>query len=174
MKFSIIIILISSCPIARSAYPDDVQGTLEPSHQLYCQCSIHHNLSPRSVDPSIFSSTPEIPIEDGGMCVLSFSSPDHLCSRMVDILHAYERDLYSLPLSIYEHSLNYRFVLSSPDIFAEYHLSEHGIYTWLPKLYGHSFDLLYENSYDIHSCCKSKKFIETKVPAINCRVLTIS
>lgn len=173
MKFFIIIILISSCLTAHSAYPDDVQDTLGPSDQLYYRYSILHILSPKSADPSTFSSAPDIPVVDGERPDLSISLPKHLYSKKVDTLHACGHDLCSLPLSISERFLNCIFELSSLDTFAEYLPSEHDIFTWFPKLYGHSSDLLYVNSSGIHSYRKSIKFIESKVPAINCRVLTI-
>jgi hypothetical protein len=93
---------------------------------------------------------------------------------MVDIPRAYEHDLYSLHPSLFERFLYYRFELSGLGIFVECRLSTHGTCTLLPILYAHSFDLPYVSSFDIHSYCKSKKFIETKVPAINCRVLTFA
>ena len=177
MKFFIIIILISSYLTAHSAYPDDAQGTLEPSRQLYCQYSILHILSPKSVAPSISSLAPGTPFEDGERFDLSISSLTRLCLTMEDILRAYEYDLYSQLLSVSEHFPNCKFGLSSRGTFAEYLLSEHGTYTWLPKQYGHSSDLLYVNSFYIlpyRKSIKSIKFIETKVTAINCRVLTVS
>jgi len=44
---------------------------------------------------------------------------------------------------------------------------------WLSKQYGRSFDLWYGFIYDILPYRKSGKFVDTKVAAINCRVLTI-
>jgi hypothetical protein len=174
MKFFIVITLISSFLTAHWVFPDDAQDTLAPSGLLYCLYSIRHNLWPKNAVPNISSSTLEIPFEDGAMYDLLISSPKHSFSMMVDIQHGCGHDLYSPLLSISERSPNYIVGLSDPDIFAEYLLSEHGIDTWLPKLYGHSFGLRYVNSCDIHSSRKSKKFIETKVTAINCRVLTFS
>jgi hypothetical protein len=174
MKFFIIIILISSYLTAHSAYLDDAQGTLGPSPQLYCLYSIRHNLSPKSVVPSISSLAPEIPIEDGEMYDLSISLPTRLCLTMEDILYAYEHDLFSQPLSVSEHFPNCIFGLSSRGTFAEYLLLEHGTYTWLSKQYARSSDLPYVNSFYILPYRKSIKFIETKVTAINCRVLTVS
>ena len=173
MKFFITIILISSYLTARSAYLDDVQGTLGPSRQLYYQYSTPHNLSPKSVVPSISSLALEIPIEDGEMYDLSFSLPTHLCLTRVDILCAHEHGLYSQHLSISGHSPNCKFGLSSRGTFAEYLLSEHDTYIWLSKQYEHSSDLLYVNSFYILPYRKSMKFIETKVTAMNCRVLTV-
>jgi hypothetical protein len=42
-----------------------------------------------------------------------------------------------------------------------------------PKPHALSNDLLYENSFYMVPYSKSTNFIETKVSAINCRVLTI-
>ncbi len=174
MKFFITIILISSYLTVRSAYLDNAQGTLGPSRQLYYQYSIPHNLSPKSVVPSISSLALGTPIEDGEMFDLSISLPIRLCLTRVDILLAYEHDLYSQHLSVSGHSPNCKFGLSNRGTFAEYLLSKHGTYTWLPKQYEHSSDLMYVNSSYILPYRKSMKFIETKVTAINCRVLTVS
>jgi hypothetical protein len=43
-----------------------------------------------------------------------------------------------------------------------------------PKQHGQSNDLLYVNSFCMVPFSKSMNFIETKVAAINCRVLTIN
>lgn len=124
MKFFIIIILISSCLTARSAYPGDVQGTLVPFARLYYPYSIHRILQPRNADPNISSSALGTRVEDGEKSDLSISLPRYLYSMRVDTLHACGHDLYSLPLSISERSPNYKFELSSRDIFAECLLSE--------------------------------------------------
>lgn len=174
MKFFIIITLISNSLSTHLVYHDDAQGTLEPFHLLYYQYSIHHNLLPKSVVPSISSSTLETPFEDDVTSGLLASLPEYLYSRTADIQHAYVHGLCSLLPSISEHFQNCIFGLSSRDIFAEYLLSIHDSDTWLPKLCGHSSDLPCANFFCNQPYGKSMNFIETKVPAINCRVLTIS
>jgi hypothetical protein len=123
--------------------------------------------------PNISSSILEIPVANGEKCDLLASLPNHSCSLKEDIQYACVHDLYLQHLSISEHFLNYIFAQSNLDTFVEHRLSKHGIYIWLPKLYEPSIDLLYVSFFDTPTYCKSIKFIETKVPAINCRVLTI-
>ncbi len=157
MKF-FIIILISSFLTAHSVYLDSAQDTPEPSRQLYCLYSTLHNLSPRSVDPSISSLILETPIEDDASSVLLVSLPIHLCSAREGIQHACVRDLYSRLLSVPARSLNCISVLSNLCIFAEYRLLEHDNHIGLPKLYGDSRNLQYVNSFYTQPYCKTMNF----------------
>lgn len=92
---------------------------------------------------------------------------------MADIPYACELDPYlQLLLLESEHSQHYTFKQPNHNIGPEYHPLKHDNYTLLPTLYGHLNDLQNMNYVYILPCFKSKKFIETKVVAINCRVLT--
>ena len=173
MKFFIAIILISNYWTAHSVYPYGVRDILEPSRLLYCQCSIPHNLLPKNVGPSTSFLTLDIPFANGERYDLSTSSPNHSYSKMVDIQCACAHDLYLLLPLISGHSLNRIFGLSGPCISAGYLLLTLHIDTLLPKRYGHSSDLLYVNYACSQPYRKSIKFVETKVTAINCRVLTV-
>jgi len=166
--------LISNYPFVHSVYPDDVLGIPEPSHPLYYLYSIPHNLLPRNDGPNIVYPEKEILAEEVVKSCPSISLPNHSCLVMVDIQHGGEHDPYSqLPL-VFEHSQHYRFGLPNPYIVSAHLPLIHDNDTSLPILYGHSNDLQNVNHDDILPCCKSKKFIETKVAAINCRVLTNS
>ena len=164
--------LISNCQFEYSAYLDDVQDIPEPSYPLYSLYSKHHTLLPRSVDPNTVSQVKEILAEVVVMSFPSTSLPDHLCFLKGDIQYAHEHDpCLQLPL-VSEHPLHYRFEQLSPyNVFERLPL-KHDIDTSLPKQYERLNDLQYANYVCILPYCKSKKFIETKVPAINCRVLT--
>lgn len=159
-------ILISSSLTQYWVYLDGAPSILVPSHLLYSPYSIHQSLQPRNADPNIVSSTQEIPVEDDEKYDLSISLPIYSYSKRENILHECERDLCSQHPLIYEHSLCYKFELSSHDNELEYHLLIHDNGTLSPKLYEPSYDLRYVNSCDILPYCKSMKFIETKVSAM--------
>jgi hypothetical protein len=164
--------LISSYPFEHSVYLDDVQGIPVPSHLLYCLYSKPHIQLPRNVDPNTASQGKEILAEEVVMSFPSTSLQDHSHLWMEDTQYAYEHDPYlQLPL-VSEHSQHYKFVQPNHDILPEHHPLIHDNDTSLPTLYEHLTDLQNENHACILPCCKSKKFIETKVAAINCRVLT--
>ncbi len=151
---------------------DDVLDILEPSHQLYCLYSKHHNLQTKNGDPSnAFPILETLAVTDERYN-LSFSLPKHLCSTMVDIQYAYECDLYSQHPLRYEHPPNHKSgsralgnaVVHRPEAL------DNG--TLLPKLNDNTNYLRYVNYFYKVAHNKDKKFIETKVAAINCRVLT--
>jgi len=165
-------ILISSYPFGYWVYPDDVLDTLEPSHRLYYPCSTRRTLQPRNGAPNTACSMRETPVGEVARFDLSTSSPERLCSEMVGIQYACGHDPCSQHLSESSHSLHCKFEQPSPDNGPEHHLSVHGNDTSSPIRYV----LLNDSPNGILCDCvpsrKSMKFIETKVPAINCRVLT--
>lgn len=164
--------LISSYPFEHSAYLDDVQDTPEPSRPLYCLYSKPQIRLPRNVDPNTAYLKKEILAEEVERSYPSISLPNRLRIGMADILYACEHDPYLQLLLESEHSQHYRFEQPNHDIGPEHHLLKHDNDTLSPTLYGHLTDLQNVNYAYILPCCKSKKFIETKVAAINCRVLT--
>jgi hypothetical protein len=167
-------IQISSSQFPSWVYLDDVPDTPEPSPRLYFLYSKLHSLLPKSDAPNIFYPREEIPAEVDGNFALSTFSPNYLHSKMADIQYGCEHDLYSQLLSIFEHSQHYKFAQPSLDIELEHRPSKRDNDTLSPKRYALSNDLLYENSFYMIPYSKSINFIETKVSAINCRVLTIN
>ena len=166
--------LISSYSFVHSVYLDDVLDIPEPSHLLYSLYSIPHNQLPRNDGPNNVYPVMEILAEEVLMSFPLISLPNHLYLGMEDIQHAGEHDPYLPRPLVSEHSLHYRFGQPNPCILSAHRPLIHDSDTSLPILGGHSNDLQNVNHDDILPCCKSKKFIETKVAAINCRVLTIS
>ena len=166
--------LISSFPFVHSAYLDDVLDIPEPFRPLYFLYSIPHNQLPRNVGPNTVYPVKEILAEE---VVISFPStflPNHSCLAKEDIQHADVHDPYSQQPLVFEHSPHYRFEQPNPYIVSAHLPLIHDNDISLPILYGRLNDLQNVNHDDILPCCKSKKFIETKVAAINCRVLTFS
>ena len=103
MKFFKILLFIalSNFLSPNLAYPYDAQDILAPSHQLYCQCSMHPNLLPKKAAPNTFFPTLEIPAGEGGKNALLISLQEYLYSNMVDILHECEYDLcFTTPFNI--------------------------------------------------------------------------
>jgi len=166
--------LISSYLFVHSVYLDDVLNIPEPSLQLYSLYSTPHNRLPRNDDPNTVYPVKEILAEEVVKSYPSISLPIHSCLGMGDIQHADEHDPYSQRPLVFEHSQHYKFGQPNPCILSEHPPLIHDNDTSLPILYEHLNDLQNANHDDILPCCKSKKFIETKVAAINCRVLTIS
>ena len=164
--------LISSYPFEHSAYLDDVQDIPEPSLLLYCLYSKPHIQLPRNVYPNTVSLAMETLAGEVVMSYPSISLPNHLHLRMEDIQHACEHDPYLQPPLVSEHSQYYRFVQLNPYNVSVHHLLIHDNDTSSPIRYEHSNDLQNVNYVYILPCCKTRKFIETKVAAINCRVLT--
>ena len=158
--------LISSCLFLSWVYLYDVRDTPEPSHQLFDLYSRHHSQLPRSVAPNISSLTLGILVEAVSRFSPLISSPGYSHLMMEDILYAYERGLYSLPLLISEHSRYHRFELTNLDIAASNLPLEHDIDILSPKPNGNLNCLLYGNSYGNYPYNKSKIFIETKVSAM--------
>ena len=164
--------LISSYQFEHSAYLDDVPGIPVPSHLLYFLYSKPHIQPPRNVDPNTAFQVKEILAEEVVMSSPSTSLQDHSHLWMEDIQYAYVHDPYlQLPL-VSEHSQHYRSVQPNHDIVPEHLPLIRDNDTLSPTLSEHLTDLQNENCAYILPCCKSKKFIETKVAAINCRVLT--
>lgn len=174
MKFlNLFIILISSLPLLYWVYLDGAQDILEPFHLLYSRYSKLHSLWPKNAAPNTVSSILETPTEDDGtFCPLTFS-PIHLYLWRGSILHECVHGLCSLRLLISSRFLNYIFELSNLYIASEYRLAKHGIDIWLSKLGAHLIDLRNGYSFYNQPFSKSTNFIETKVSAINCRVLTL-
>jgi len=156
------------------AYLYDVLNTFESSHPLYSHYSKHHNQHPKSVDPNNVSLTWEILVVNDENCDLSISLPKHLYSMRGDIQHGYEHDLYSQHLLKSSHSLNYKSELANHDNVFEHRLVIHDTDIWLSKQYAHLNNLYYVNYSYILTWSKNIQFIETKVTAINCGVLTFN
>ena len=166
MKFLKDIIQVSSCLSQNLVDPCDAQDIPEPSHQLFCQCSTHHNRLPINDDPNNAYPKQEIPVEEDEMNDLSASLQERLYLMKEGTQHAYEYGPYSQLLSEYERSLNHISELIGHDNDVEGHLLEHHNDTWLPILYGNSDYLLNGNSYGNSTSSKTKTFIETKVAAM--------
>jgi len=164
--------LISSYPFEYSVYPDDVQDIPVPSHLLYFLYSIPHNQLPRNVYPNTVCLVKEILAEEVVMSYPSTFLPNHSHLLMEDTQHVHERDPYLQHPLVSEHSQHYKSGQLNPYIVPEHLPLIHDNDTSSPILYGHLNDLQNVNHVYVLPCCKSKKFIETKVPAINCRVLT--
>ena len=165
-------VLISSYPFGYWVYPDDVLGTPEPSHRLYFLYSKPQSLQPKSVGPNSACSGQETPVGEAVRFVLSTSLPIRLCSGMANTQYVCERDPYSQHLSESTHSQHCRFEQPNPGNEPEHLPLARGIDTSSPIQYGLLIDLRNANLYDCVPSSKSMKFIETKVTAINCRVLT--
>ena len=166
------VILISSYPLEHWACHDDAQDTLVPSHPLYCLYSMLHIQLPKNDDPNISCLTQEIPAGEDETYVPLSSSPYRLHSAKVDTQHECEHDLCLQLLSKYSHSQHCIFELSNPDNAAEHLPLIHGNDIWSPILYELLSDLLNVKFFYTLPYSKSIKFLETKVPAINCRDLT--
>ncbi len=163
---------ISSYLLGCWVYHDDVRDILEPFHPLYCHYSKHHNQLPKSVDPSTSCPMRKTPVVEALTFSPLSSLLTHLYSKMAHTLRGYVRDLCLLLLSIYSH---FRHYISEP--LSLYNEPVHPPLTRdndisLPRQYVLSIDLQYVNLFDFVPYRKSMKFIETKVTAINCRVLT--
>ena len=156
------------------AYPCDVPDILVSSHQLCFLYSKLHSQLPKNADPNNASSKMEILVANDGNYDLSISLPKHLYSGMEGIQHGYEHDLCSQRLLKSSHSLNYKSELANRDNASEHRLAIHDTDIWLSKQYVHLNNLYYESCSCILTWSKNKKFIETKVTAINCGVLTIN
>ena len=167
MKFiSLHIILISSFLSLNWVYLCDVQDILEPSHQLSCLYSKHHNLLPKSASPSKLYPKKETPVEVFVMTDLSTSLLRYLYSKTADTQHAYERGLYLQHLSKSVHSQNYIFELVDLYNAFEHRLSKLNNDILLPKPNDNLNWLLNENYSDNLTRNKTKTFIETKVAAM--------
>jgi hypothetical protein len=166
-------IQISSSQFPSWVYLDDVPDTLGPSPLLYFLYSKLHSPLPKSDDPNIFYPKGEILAEVGGNFAPSIFSPNYLHSKMADIQYGCEHDLCSQLLSIFEHSQHYKSAQPSLDIELEHRPSKHDNDILSPKQHGQSNDLPCVNSSYMIPYSKSMNFIETKVSAINCRVLTV-
>ncbi len=97
---------------------------------------------------------------------------DHSLLEMEEIQYVDEHDPFLQLHLVSEYSQHYKFAQPNHDIVPEHHLLIHDTDTSSLKLYVHLTDLQNENYVYILPCCKSKEFIETKVAAINCIVLT--
>lgn len=166
MKFFLNFTLISSFLLVSWAYPCDVQDTAEPSHQSTCQYSKPHNLLPKSACPNTAYLVSGILAEEDGKNALSISLPENLCSKMVDIQHAYERGRCSQHLLISEHSHCCRFESANRGNELGRHLEEPNNDILSPKPNGNLNYLSNVNSCGSLTHNKSKKFIETKVAAM--------
>ena len=161
-----------STNLRRWACRDDAQGTPGPSRPLSPLCSTRHSLSPKSAGPSTVSVTSETLLVDIATSSLSASSPANLRLSTEDIPHACGYDLDLPPLSVSER-FRYRILVQvCPDSASGYHLSAPRIGISSPKLCGMSYWSLYVTRFCNLSCRKVSTFIQTKVAAINCGVLT--
>ena len=151
---------------------DDAQDSLAPSCLLSPQYSTHRSLSPKSAGPSNASVTSETPLVGIVMSSPLASSPACLHSSMADTPHACERGLCSPRLSISARS-HYRTPVTKCRDNASGHLLSalrSGILS--PTLCGTSSSSRYVTLSCNLSCRKGSTFIQTKVAAINCGVLT--
>ena len=160
---------LSNCPKGSSVSRCGVPNIPVPFHRLYFQYSILQTQPPRNVFPNIVSLLQEIPVAISLMFFLLASSLSRLCSKKVNILYACAHDPYLQLLLGSLHFPHYLFAPKDPCIELANPLSIHGNDTLLPKLYGHLTYLLYENSFDNLPYSKSKKFLETKVAAMELR-----
>lgn len=158
--------LKSNFPFHYWAYPDGDLGILEPSPLLCYRYSTHHILPPRSVGPNTSFPIPEILAAVSEMSFPSTSSQVHLCSEKVDILREYAHDLYLRLPSVSVHSRCYISVQLNLDSEPVRLLSIHGSDTSSPTRNVRSTDLQNESQSCMFPFCKSMKFIETKVPAM--------
>ena len=156
----------------RWAGRDDAQDSLAPSCLLSPHCSTHRSLLPKSADPSIVSVTSETPLVDIVMSSLSTSSPACLHLSMADTPHACERGLCSPRLSVSARSHYRTPVPKCRDIASGYLLSALRSGISSPTLCGTSSSSPFVTLSCNLSCRKGSTFIQTKVAAINCGVLT--
>ncbi len=141
------LILISSYPTGRWAYPDGAQDNPAPFHRLYFLCSILHNQLPRNADPNTVFPRRETPVGATLMCAPLASLPSGLYSMRVHTQHADERDPCSLHPSVSEHSQHYISVLPNHGNEPERPPSAHDTDTWSPKRCVLSSYLPYGNSF---------------------------
>ena len=163
--------LISTNP-PHWACRDDAQGSPVPFYPLSPLCSRLHNLSPKSAVPSTVSVTSETPLVDIVTSSLSASSPAYLRLATADTPHTCVHDPCSPLLSVSARSHYYTLVPVCPDSASGYPLSAPHIGTSSPTLCGMSYWSPYVNLICNLSCRKVSIFIQTKVAAINCGVLT--
>ena len=156
----------------RWAGRDDAQDSLAPSCLLSPPCSTLRNLSPKSAGPSNVSVTSETPLVDNVMSSPSASSPACLHLSMADTPHACEHGLCSPRLSVSARSHYRTPVPKYRDIASGYLLSELRTGILSPTLCGTLSSSLYVTLSCNLSCRKGNTFIQTKVAAINCGVLT--
>lgn len=166
MKFFLNITLISSCLFLNWAYPCDAQDILEPSHQLFCQYSMHHSLLPKNDDPNIVCSAWEIPAAKDEMNDLSASLPKYLYSMKGDIQRACEHGPCSQLLLVSLRFQNYISESENHDNDVGGRPEEHGNDIWSPIQYGNSNCLSNVSSCGRWTFNKTKTFIETKVTAM--------
>ena len=156
----------------RLACHDDAQGSPVPSCLLSHLCSTLRTLSPKSADPSTVSVASETPLVDTVMSSPSTSSPACLHLSMADTLHACEHGLCSPRLSVSVRS-HYRTPVPKCRGIASGHLlSALRSDILSPTLCDTSNLSLYVTPFYNLSCRKGSTFIQTKVAAINCGVLT--
>ena len=151
---------------------DDAQDSPVPSCLLSLLCSTRHNLSPKSADPSIASAASEIPPVDTVTSSLSASSPAYLHLLTADTPHACEHGLCSPHPSVSSRSHYHTPVPICRGIVSGCLLSTQRIGISSPTLCGMSDSSLYVTHFGNLSCRKGNIFIQTKVAAINCGVLT--
>ena len=159
-------ILRSSYPFDYWAYHDGDPSTPVPSRLLYYQYSKHHSLLPKSGDPNIACPMQETPVEEGAKYDPLTSLPKHLYSMTEDTQDAHEHDPCSLPPLVSSHSLSYKSAQPNLNIAFEYRPSKHDSDTWSPIQDELLIDLQNGSLCEVVPYCKSKKFLETKVPAM--------
>ena len=150
---------ISSCLLGCWVYHDDVRDILEPFHPLYCHYSKPHNQLPKSVAPSTSCPMRETPVVEALTFSPLSSLLTRLCSKMVNTLRGYVRDLCLQLLLVYSH---FRHYISEP--LSLYTEPEHPLLTRdndtsLPRQYALSCDLRYVNLFDVVPYRKSMKFL---------------
>ncbi len=141
----------------------DVPDIPGPYYLLFDLYSKPHSPLPRNAEPNNASLVQEIRVEANENSSLSASLQTYLCSRMEDILYEDVRDLCSLLLLEYEHSLHYKSESVDRDSEPVYPPSIRDSDISLSKLNAHLDCLLYASSCDNHSYNKDKKnFIQTE------------
>ena len=174
MEFFNIATPVSSYPSLSWAYPYGVQDTLEPSRPLFSPYSKPHIQQPKNDDPNIAYPTTGTLAARAERYDPLVSLPKHLHLWTEGTQHACGCGRYLQRLSISVHSPNRISGSANLDTEPEGPLSKPGSDTWSPKLCDNSNCLLNESSFENPTFNKAKTFIETKVTAINCRVLTFN
>ena len=148
-------------------YLDDVQDILAPFHQLFDLYSMHHIQQPKSDAPNISVSDEETPFEEFGKFDLLAFSPRYSHLTTVGTQHECEHDPYLQHPLRFEHSHYYISELSNLEFVVVNLLVKRDNDTWSPIQDEQTFYLHYGSFFDILPYCKTKKFIETKVAAMD-------
>ena len=174
MKFLTNIIPLSNCPSPNWAFPCDAPNIPGPSHRLSGRCFMLRSRPPRNVGPSTSCAPPETPSGEGARNGPSTFSPERLCAAKGGTRHGCGYGPCSLRPSEYARSPNRISGRAGRDSDISNRPEEPNTCAWSPKLYDSSDYLWNGNSSGNSTSHKAKTFIETKVTAINCMVLTFN